>query len=35
MFAKKNVNDSLFVIEVMAGDENTNVTNYCNVNCGC
>ena len=33
MFAKKNINESLFVVEMMVGDENNNTTNYCNVYC--
>jgi hypothetical protein len=33
MFAKKNVNESLYAVEMLLGDENTTVTNYCNAYC--
>lgn len=33
MFEKKNVNESLFEVEMMIGNENTNITNYCNTYC--
>ena len=33
MFAKKNINESLFAVEMMLGDENNTVTNHCNGYC--
>ena len=33
MFAKKNINESLFAVEMMVGDENNYTTNHCNGYC--
>lgn len=33
MFAKKNVNEALFDVEMMLGDETTTTTNQCNAAC--
>lgn len=33
MFEKKNINESLYEVEMMLADENTTVTNHCNAAC--